>query len=375
MIPATLLFVYGFFLYLHSIHTHYLLSSPALLPYLHPPTASKLLATSSPHQPRSLLSRLLINRRLQNIAYLGAILLAGTHATIELVLWDGQWMHMTSLQHSTMYFLVILCAFIGLGMDSGLLPYAARYSVGLCFFLCGFMFYSHAQEGLYNDSIHKMVSYLFWASGSIYLVYSALLASCTTTAARLGSSPSTPLHISPVLLSFTSMTSRLSSLLIMLSGSWLFHIAFAMFSPFVDGDIVHPDHDAHTLYLQLSWHFLAISTAALGIEALFRISTGEWTNTQQTARALGRAGRVQYLQVNKETSDAGWKGPHFEVGDVQEEEDEEGEEEDDVLGDKVEATAGKRRVTTNGKGKAKAKARPVEEEPISLEAQEEMDMI
>ena len=368
VIPATLLFVYGFFLYLHSIHTHYLLSTASLLPYLHPPTASKLLATSSPHQPRSLLSRLLINRRLQNIAYLSAILLAATHATIELVLWDGQWMHMSSLQHSTMYFLVVLCAFIGLGMDSGLLPYHARYSVGLCFWLCGFMFYSHAQEGLYNDMIHKMVSYLFWAAGGIYIFYASLLAACYHSAAIAGASPTSSLGISPVLLSFTATASRLASLFIMLSGSWLFHIAFAVFSPFAEDDIVHPDHDAHTLYLQLAWHFLTISTAALFIEALFRYSVGEWPKTEG-ARLLGRAGRVQYLQVSKETSDAGWKGPKFEVGDVAEEEE---DEEEDAMADPVEVSAGKRRAMTNGKGKAKAK---LVEEPISLEAQEEMDMI
>ena len=367
VIPATLLFVYGFFLYLHSIHTHYLLSVPALHPYLHPPTAAKLLATTAPNQPRSFLSRLLLNRRLQNLAYLGAILLAATHATIELVLWDGLWMHMTPLQHSTMYFLVILCAFIGLGMDTGLLPYQARYSVGICFWLCGFMFYAHAQEGAYNEMIHKMVSYLFWAAGCVYIVYSALLGGCYNAAALAHVNPSASSSISPVLLSFTSTASRLASLFIMLAGSWLFHIAFAMFSPFAQGDIVHPDEDAHHLYLELSWHFLVISGLALFAEAAFRHSTGQWPNAD-TQRVLGSAGHVRYLQVNKEASDAHWQGPKFEVGDVAEEE--EGEE---AVDEAAEVSAGKRKGKAKAKGKASRAANG--EEPLSVEAQEEMDMI
>ena len=293
VVPATLLFVYGFFLYLHSIHTHYLLSTPSLHPYLHPPSASKLLSSANATPPPSGLSRLLINRRLQNLAYFGAILLAATHATIELVLWDGAWSSMTPLQHSTMYFLVILCAFIGLGMDLNILPYTARYSVGICFWLCGFMFYAHAQQGLYNESIHKMVSMIFWAAGSVYIVYSALLAACYNTAAAALNSPS-PTLISPVLLSFTSTASRLTSLFVMLAGSWLFHIAFALFSPFAQGDIVHPDHDAHTLYLELSWHFLFLTTLALFLEGAFRWQHGDWPRAEE--RRLG-AGRVRYDKV------------------------------------------------------------------------------
>lgn len=337
VIPATLLFVYGFFLSLHSMHTHHLLSHPTLNAYIYPPSASKLLSShAAPHLPG--LSRLLLNRRVQNIAYVCAILLAATHASIELILWDGMWMHMTPLQHSTMYFLVVLCALIGLGMDTGMLPYTARYIVGICFWLCGFMFYSHAQEGLYNESIHKvrethtditvppstlcqyrrlilselyavcamfnhqMVAYLFWAAGSIYIVYSMLLASCFFSAARIGSAGVTSEShvISPVLLAFTSTFARLTSLFIMLAGSWLFHIAFAMYSPFVEDDIVHPDHDAHTLYLELSWHFLTITTIGLFIEAFFRQQTGEW--------GQGNVRRVRYERVNggKSVSDDGW---------------------------------------------------------------------
>ena len=301
MIPATLLFVYGFFLSLHSMHTHHLLSHPHLNAYIYPPSASKLLSShAAPRLPA--LSRLLINRRVQNIAYVSAILLAGTHASIELLLWDGLWMHMTSLQHSTMYFLVILCALVGLGMDTGMLPYTARYIVGICFWLCGFMFYSHAQEGLFNESIHKMVAYLFWTAGSIYIVYSMLLASCFFSAARIGSGGVTSEAnvISPVLLAFTSTFARLTSLFIMLAGSWLFHIAFAMYSPFVKDDIVHPDHDAHTLYLELSWHFLAITTVSMFTEAFFRQQTGEW--------GQGHVRRLRYERVagSKGASDEGW---------------------------------------------------------------------
>lgn len=309
VIPATLLFVYGFFLSLHSMHTHHLLSHPSLNAYIYPPSASKLLSShAAPHLPA--LSRLLLNRRVQNIAYVCAILLASTHAAIELILWDGMWAHMTSLQHSTMYFLVVLCALIGLGMDTGMLPYTARYIVGLCFWLCGFMFYAHAQEGLFNESIHKMVAYLFWAAGSIYMVYSMLLASCFFSAARIGHGGVTSEShvISPVLLAFTSTFARLTSLFIMLAGSWLFHIAFAMYSPFVEDDIVHPDHDAHTLYLELSWHFLAITTVGMFIEAFFRQQTGEW--------GQGNTRRQRYERVNggKSASDEGWAAaPKFTV--------------------------------------------------------------
>jgi len=283
VIPATLLFVYGFFLSLHSMHTHHLLSHPSLNAYIYPPSASKLLSS---------------------------------HAAIELILWDGMWAHMTSLQHSTMYFLVVLCALIGLGMDTGMLPYTARYIVGLCFWLCGFMFYAHAQEGLFNESIHKMVAYLFWAAGSIYMVYSMLLASCFFSAARFGHGGVTSEShvISPVLLAFTSTFARLTSLFIMLAGSWLFHIAFAMYSPFVQDDIVHPDHDAHTLYLELSWHFLAITTVGMFIEAFFRQQTGEW--------GQGNTRRQRYERVNggKSASDEGWAAaPKFTVDAADEE--------------------------------------------------------
>ena len=321
VIPATLLFVYGFFLSLHSMHTHHLLSHPSLNAYIYPPSASKLLSThAAPNLPS--LSKLLLNRRVQNIAYVSAILLAGTHAAIELILWDGMWAHMTSLQHSTMYFLVILCALIGLGMDTGMLPYTARYIVGICFWLCGFMFYSHAQEGVFNDTIHKMVSYLFWAAGTLYIVYSMLLASCFFAAARIGHGGVTSEShvISPALLGFTSTFARLTSLFIMLAGSWLFHIAFAMFSPFVDGDIIHPDSDAHTLYLELSWHFLAITTVAMFIEAYFRQQTGEWGQGNASSRRNTRYERVGH--GSKAASDDGWVGGGAAKFSVGEDEDE-----------------------------------------------------
>ena len=368
VIPATLLFVYGFFLNLHSMHTHHLLSHPALNAYLYPPSASKLLSThAAPQLPA--LSRLCLNRRVQNIAYMSAILLASTHAAIELILWDGMWMHMTSLQHSTMYFLVILCALVGLGMDTGMLPYTARFIVGICFWLCGFMFYSHAQEGLYNESIHKMVAYLFWAAGCIYIVYSMLLASCLFSAARIathgGVTTDSP-AINPTLIAFTSTFARLTSLFIMLAGSWLFHIAFAMFSPFADGDIVHPDHDAHTLYLELSWHFLSITTVGLFIEAFFRQQTGEW--------GQGHLKRRRYERVNggKSASDEGWAAAKQYAVD--------GEEEEEQTGG-VEAgrakREGKARKAANGNAAAgrqeKRSVAPAEDVVLNDEGEEEAE--
>ena len=366
VIPATLLFVYGFFLQLHSMHTHHLLSHPSLNAYLFPPSASKLLSShNAPSLPA--LSRLLLNRRVQNIAYVCAILLAGTHASIELILWDGMWMHMTSLQHSTMYFLVILCALIGLGMDTGMLPYTVRYVVGICFWLCGFMFYSHAQEGLYNESIHKMVSYLFWAAGSIYIVYSMLLASCFFSAARIGSNGVTSEShvISPVLLAFTSTFARLTSLFIMLAGSWLFHIAFAMYSPFVEDDIVHPDHDAHTLYLELSWHFLSITTVGMFIEAFFRQQTGEW--------GQGRARRVKYERVNggKSASDEGWAASKFTVDAEDEDQAAAAEAGRTKRGGKTKKAAnGQNGATTAGRVEKRAAA-PVDDVVLIDEVEEE----
>ena len=167
---------------------------------------------------------------------------------VELSRWDGDWMHMASLQHATMYGMVILCAVTGLCMDSALLPYPARFVVGLCFHLCGSMFSAHAQEGAYNEAVHVLVSQLFFAAGAAYVVYAALLATSHTVtglalsaalqsvtgsggSGKSGTAMSSAALVLSLLFSLTSVSARLTSLLVMLSGSWLLHIALTLFSP------------------------------------------------------------------------------------------------------------------------------------------------
>ena len=345
VIPALLFLVYGFLLHLHSIHTYHLLADPheyaqallqssAALDLLSSssssssssPSSSSTTTLSKPSP--SLVTRALLHRRLRWSAYWAAVLLGVALIPIEMAHWNGSWMAMASPQHATMYGLVVLSAAIGLCMDAELLSPTARVLMAPSFWLTSLMFAGHAQAGEYNRQIHLILAYLVFVAGSFYALYAWALATSTAFAAALlphsshtattaaaqqtGSSAAASNAVSPaLLLSFlrcsTSTLCRLTSTAVCLSGSWMLHIAFKLFSPFtftpshgasaastsmpgshsagggggaIGMEIEHGgtslDAETHTLFLTLSWHFLAVVGITLLVEVAVRYLLGEW---------------------------------------------------------------------------------------------------
>ena len=356
--PGVLLFVYGLLLHLHSVHTHFLLSHPYRRVFLHSPAASKLLTSYTPPSS-SRPSRLLLNASLRRIAYASAIVLAAVLIPVEISHWNGSWQAMASPQHATMYGMVLLSATIGLCMDGGLLPETARVAVGPCFWLCGLMFAGHAQHGEYNTAIHVILAYLFYAAGISYLLYAAALSSCRAAAAYflpLSSSPSSSPSSKPpsssysivlaVLTSLLSLLSRLTSLSVVLCGTWMLHIAFKLFSPFtLPAFLTSPptssthsmdaadhstpstptspasslDAETHTLFLTLAWHYLAVVSVALVVEVCLRRSLGEWSGGEANGarhREYERVEKVYQDEAEDEVSEAGdgWKTANAQTG-------------------------------------------------------------
>ena len=259
---------------------------------------------------------------------------------------------MASPQHATMYGMVALSAAVGLCMDAGLLAETARVVVGPCFWLCGVMFAGHAQHGEYNTAIHVLLAYLFYAAGTCYILYSAALATCRAAAAYfLSPSQSSLAHSSPssaqpspvysvvlsLLTSSLSLLSRLTSLSLILCGTWMIHIAFKLFSPFsppsflatssasssthsmeADNHSSHSmpstapslDSETHTLFLTLSWHYLSVVSVALVMELLFRRSLGEWGGDT----APRSYERVEKAYNEDEEDEESWKTANIQTG-------------------------------------------------------------
>lgn len=294
--PGSLLFIYGVCLYIHSIVISALLSHPHTQTLVSPNEFDKKPALTN-ELPQ--LSKLLLNRKIACVAYLCASALAVMAGMVELVKWDWSWHHMTSPQHASMYGLVIMSAIIGLLTASNYLTSHSRWIVSCAFIVTGLMFYGHAQHGVFNTAVHQIVAYLLWAIGAMWLLHNVLTSACeeavhqSVTTELQEASASVHISnirrrewiISPTLASCTVITGRITGFLLILVGTWMYHIAFTLYSPFVDADIVHSDHDAHLLYMELSWYILFVAALGTIIEVAIRSDeqTSPW-NTKEYAK-------------------------------------------------------------------------------------------
>ena len=291
MIPASVLFTYGFLLFIHCMNNHHVMWEAS--------SSSKRLSLSSSSSP-SWLRRLLSSRRLQNLLYICAIAVAVAHSSHELVRWNGSLQSLNQLQHVSMYALVSLAAVIGLCMDIGALPSVASYSVGLCLGVAGLMFFAHDQKTASGLIIHRILSLVLCAAGGCYILHSVLLAACGETG-----SPSHAAAVSPVLLAFSTLASRLTALLIMTAGVWLAQSAFALFSPYAASaqqqhELAHgSSHTAHSLLAMLTMDFLLLTALMMATEALFRRQTGDWPLSRRTASG----GHGEYWRLDNKDDD------------------------------------------------------------------------
>ena len=293
MIPATVLFTYGFLLFVHCVHNHHVMSGAS--------SSSKSLSSSSSSSSSlsSWLRRLLSSRRLQNLLYICAIAVSVAHSSHELVRWNGSLQSLNQLQHVSMYALVSLAAGIGLCMDMGALSGVASYSVGLCLAVAGLMFFAHDQKTASGLAIHRILSLVLCAAGGCYILHSVLLAAC----GEVGSPSHTA--VSPVLLAFSTLASRLTALLIMIAGVWLAQSAFALFSPYAASgqqqqELAHGSpHTAQSLLSMLTMDFLLLTALMMAIEALFRRQIGDWPLPR---RAAG-GGHGEYRRLDSNNGD------------------------------------------------------------------------
>jgi len=184
---------------------------------------------------------------------------------------------------------VILCAILGLAMQRKILTTQMGWPVGAALVLCGMMFAFHDQDGLYAQRVHSMVAMIFALASILYIFWIALETASRDMAPHknknaiiINDSTITSNDLVRIFDSFTSVIGRICSLVLMLSGVWLYHIAFYMFVPFTRDDREVPDHKAHLLWMQLSWYFIGICGFATLIE-------GMWTWMARGARG----GRVR----------------------------------------------------------------------------------